>query len=242
MELPWFRGTRSRRGSRGAHPLLGGDRDSWRAILAFLGAGGPGDSLALMETFPPGRVQVRSAPALGEQEVAAVPAQHGGHPAALQALPGTGNASPWESGTGSNAPSERQSAPSALRTPKDSVMTFCLRARTDPAVPRWVPAAPWQSCRVGNSREPGDLMLFFLPIASPPLPTLFPEFSTVPTGHLLRVAAAHRGSVGGAAAADLCHQTPAPRKPRERHLFRHTKSMLSYIPKPLHVRQAICLR
>lgn len=72
------------RGAAGVlRPCLGalrGDSQVWRAILALLGAGGANDSLAVMETFPPGRVQARSAPAVEEQEV---PAQR--DPAALQA-------------------------------------------------------------------------------------------------------------------------------------------------------------
>lgn len=40
----------------------------------------------------------------------------------------------------------------------------------------------------------------------------------------------------------LCHRVaPLAGKPNEHHLFRYTKSMLSYIPEPLNTRQAICL-
>lgn len=40
----------------------------------------------------------------------------------------------------------------------------------------------------------------------------------------------------------LCHRAALlAGKPNERHLYRYTKSMPSYIPEPLNTRQAICL-
>lgn len=111
-----------------------------------------------------------------------------------------------------------------------------------------VPASPGQrqagwAARVGNSREPKELMLSSN--------TSHPTSAPLPIPCVIRdacqpLAPQQKGDAryqwGGSAPKDaLSSKLPCAGKPRECHLFRYTKSMLSYIPKPLNTRQAICL-
>lgn len=144
-------------------------------------------------------------------------------------------------------PSERQSAPSALCIPKETVVTFWLpggAAGTERLCGAMLgpshPLAELQGGQQGGAaaEKPGTWCFS----SFPSLHLLFPLCSlSFPQCSLVLCGRGTQGSVGGSAPARLCHQIPTPCKPRECHLFRHTKSMLSYVPKPLNTRQAICL-